>query len=176
MQTIEIDDRVFQFLLRNTNRFGESPSEVLERLLKVPFSGNGQSDKPQVTGASSPGQTRANTVSKDPIAAFLSSPAFLVQGNAINRFLSTLSWLQSQNSDKFEKVLLLNGRKRRYFARTAEELEASGNSVMPKRIPNTPYWVVSNSPTQLKKQIIADVMRVLGYDPSSVRTVVEAIR
>src|SRR5713226_782470 len=169
MKTIEVDERLYEFLLRHTTRFGESPSDVLERLLKVSPSGNGQSNRPQWTGGSSSGQTGAIRAIKEPIATFLNSPGFLVQGNAIGKFLSALSWLHSQHSDKFEKVLMLNGRKRRYFARNPEELEASGNSVMPKRIPSTPYWVVSNSPTQLKKGIIADVMRVLGYDPLSIQ-------
>jgi negative regulator of replication initiation len=46
----------------------------------------------------------------------------------------------------------------------------------PKRIPDTPYWVFTNSPTQLKKQVVADVMRVLGHDSSTMLVVADAVR
>jgi len=83
--------------------------------------------------------------------------------------------LHKHHPEKFDKVLLLNGRKRRYFAKTEKELEESGSSVMPKRIPDSPYWVFTNSPTELKKQVITDVMRVLGYEPSVIRSVTDAL-
>ena len=86
-----------------------------------------------------------------------------------------MSWLYKENPEKFEKVLLLNGRKRRYFAKSASELEDSGNSVMPKPIPNSPFWVFTNSPTELKKQLIGDVMRLLGYELSTIRSVMDAL-
>ncbi len=109
------------------------------------------------------------------VAAFLNSPTYLVRGSAVEKFLSILSWLYSENREKFEKVLLLSGRKRRYFAKTSDELDASGNSVMPKRVPNSPFWVITNSPTQLKKQMVEDVMRILGYDASNRRMVVDTV-
>ncbi len=175
MKTIEIEDQIYELLLHQTTRFGETPSNVIERLI------NGSSQRPidgqaQHASAKPVHQASAERTAQDPLGAFLNGPSFLVQGNAIGRFLAILSWLCNQHPQRFEEVLRLNGRKRKYFARSAEELEASGNSVMPKRIPDTPYWVVSNSPTQLKKQIISDVFRMLGYDGSSTQRAVEAIR
>jgi negative modulator of initiation of replication len=175
MKTIEINDRIYEFLLRQTKHFGESESDVLERVLNLAPSSNGQNGGGQPNpGTPAGGQTGASSSLKDPVAAFLNSPPFLAQGNAVGRFLSILSWLYSQHVDKFDKILLLNGRKRKYFARTADELDASGSSVKPKQIPNTPYWVVTNSPTQLKKRIIRNVLRLLGY--ASTQTVVDALR
>jgi negative modulator of initiation of replication len=176
MQTIEIEDDVYGFLLRSTSRFGESPSDILKRLLKLADSRGpqGATTGKVVTAQATLASTKGGN--DDSVVAFLNSAAFLVHGNAVGRFLAVLSWLCKQSPEKFEKVLLLNGRKRRYFAKSAEELEASGNSVMPKRIPDTPFWVFTNSPTQLKKQVVADVMRVLGYDSSTTRSVVDALR
>jgi negative modulator of initiation of replication len=176
MQTVEIEDDVYGFLLRSTSRFGESPSDVLKRLLKLTDSRGRQGANTGKPVTAQSAQVSTKGANDDPVVAFLNSPAFLVHGNAVGRFLAVLSWLCKHSPEKFEKVLLLNGRKRRYFAKSADELEASGNSVMPKRIPDTPYWVFTNSPTQLKEQVVADVMRVLGYDSSTTRSVVESVR
>ncbi len=176
MQTIEVEDDVYGFLLRNTNRFGESPSDVIKRLLRFRDSRESQSTTTGKVVTVQATQSGTKGSNADSVATFLNSPGFLVHGNAVGRFLSVLSWIHKQSPEKFEKVLLLNGRKRRYFAKSADELEASGNSVMPKRIPETPYWVFTNSPTQLKKQVVADVMRVLGYDSSTMRIVADAVR
>ena len=173
MQTVELDDDVYGYLLRNTSRFGESPSEVIRRLLNLANSREVQA-APAPESLNHPStQTVANRT--DPVTAFLNTPRFLVHGNVVGRFLSVLSWLYDQNPESFEKVLLLNGRKRRYFGKSESELEESGKSVMPKQIPESPYWVFTNSPTELKKQVIADVMRVLGYESSVTDTVVDAL-
>jgi len=176
MRTIEIEDDVYGFLLRNTSRFGESASDVIRRLAGMGNSVDRQMASPG-TSTRSDSETRTQaTKAGSAFTAFLNSPAFLVQGNVVGKFLSVLSWLYKQNPEQFQKVLLLNGRKRRYFAKSANELEESGNSVMPKRIPDTPFWVFTNSPTQLKKQVLADVMRVLGYDSSTTRSAIDAMR
>ena len=166
MRTIEIDDRLYDFLLRQTKDFGETPSSVLTRFLPLSNPERAAvSNGSQTTTAST--QNIPSGASNSPITSFLNSPTYLVRGNVVEKFLSILSWLQKENRDKFEKVLLLRGRKRLYFAKAADELEASGNSVMPKRIPESAFWVITNSPTILKRQIVNEVMRVLGYDASS---------
>jgi negative modulator of initiation of replication len=173
MPTVDLDDELYNFLLRNSTKFGESPSDVIRRLLKVTDSNKVQSGG--TTGSSTRPSTQTVANRTDPVTAFVSSPNFLVHGNVLARFLSVLAWLHKQHPEKFDKVLLLNGRKRRYFAKTEKELEDSGNSVMPKRIPDSPYWVFTNSPTELKKQVIHDVMRVLGYESSVIRSVCDAL-
>jgi negative modulator of initiation of replication len=175
VQTVEIDDTIYEFLTRQRIQF-ESPSDVLARLLNLSSSSSGlNGSRALAPGSQSGGQTAASRA-ESPIAEFLDSSDFLVHGNAVERFLGLLSWLYSQNPDAFAQVLLLNGRKRQYFGRSAEVLEASGRSVMPKKIPDTPYWVVSNNSTQTKRQMMGGVMRLLGYDSSSARMAVEAIR
>lgn len=155
----------------------ETVQDVVRRLLKLPdvIGSKSRTDSQITTPKGMMGATSAGN-GHGAIAGFLNSPHYLVRGSAVERFLSILAWLYNQHPEKFEKVVLLSGRKRRYFATGPEELEASGNSVMPKHIPNSPFWVITNSPTQLKKQMMEDVMRVLGYDASSTRMIVDAIR
>ena len=175
MRAIEIDDETYGFLLGQARASGGTLLNVLRRLLGL--------EKPdRATATNTSGTTNpkgqavpAVTNGNGTVAAFLNSPTYLVRGSAVEKFLSILSWLYSENREKFEKVLLLSGRKRRYFAKTSDELDASGNSVMPKPVPNSPFWVITNSPTQLKKQIVEDVMRILGYDASNRRMVVDTV-
>ena len=172
MRTIEIDDETYGFLLGQARASGETLPATLRHLLGLDGLEVGKG--PAATNPKGQAQqTMVNGNGK--LTAFLNSPSYLVRGSAVDKFLSLLSWLYSENREKFEKVLLLNGRKRRYFAKTADELEASGNSVMPKSIPSSPFWVITNSPTQLKKQIIQDVMRMLGYDAPNTRSVLETL-
>jgi negative modulator of initiation of replication len=171
VRTIEIDDEIYNFLLHQTNDFGESPSSVLARLLEPSKAGTCDGAKGTPVSVAKP-PSAAVPVANGRISSFLNSATYLVRGNVVEKFLSILAWLQKDDPEKFEKVLLLRGRKRLYFAKTADELEASGNSVMPKRIPDSPFWVITNSPTVLKQQIIGEVMRMLGYDASSRQIVI----
>jgi negative modulator of initiation of replication len=174
MQTIQIEDEIYSFLLRNTLTFGESPSDVLKRLLGLESS-RPSAKRTLISGSSSTASTGSPPAGDPNVVAFLNSPAYLVYGNAVEKFLAVLSWLYERKPQEFDKVLLLSGRKRRYFAKSASDLEASGNSVMPKRIPDSPFWVVTNNPTQGKKQIVSDVMRMLGYDAATIRTVIATL-
>ena len=173
MQTVEIEDTIYEFLAKQRIHF-ESLSQVLARLLNLPPS-NGSQNGGRAPAPRSGGPA-ATSGTESPISTFLSSPDFLVHGNVVERFLGLLSWLYHQNPVAFAQVLQVNGRKRQYFGRSAEVLEASGKSVMPKQIPNTPYWVVTNNSTETKRQMMANVVRTLGYDYSSSRLAVEAIR
>ena len=76
---------------------------------------------------------------------------------------------------KFTAVTEINGSKRRYFG-DFEDLEGSGENVMAQSIPGTPYYVVTNNDTPKKRSMIADVMRVLGYDQADVARAKEAIK
>jgi negative modulator of initiation of replication len=143
---------------------------TLRRELKMQgsHSTNGKQAKLPTQVASGPGSAS--------LTDFLKSPEFLVQGDAVGKFVTILSWLYRQNPKKFDGVLTYSGRKRQYFGRTATQLEQSGNSVMPRSIPTTPYWVVSNNDTPKKKRMLEDVMRMLGYDPGSTAVAVDAVR
>ena len=74
-----------------------------------------------------------------------------------------LSALYQTNAEAFTQATEIKGRKRVYFARTEEELLAAGNTTKPKSVPGTPYWVISNTNTGRKRNIVAQVMTTMGY-------------
>ena len=167
METIEIEDDVYEHLRQNS-RIGETASQILRRLLRIP-----QASSPAIPsriGFKTP-PSQATT----PLAKFLESPQFLVQSDAVGKFLTILGWLFREDQQKFKMVLGISGSKRRYFASNEVDLEKSGNSVMPKRIPGTAYFVVTNNDTPKKKRMLADVMRVLGYDQLAMQQAINAV-
>lgn len=109
------------------------------------------------------------------VEQWLRSPRFLGETTSLGRFMCLLSFLAEKHGVGFECVLDLSGRKRRYFARSADELEQWGQSVFPKQVARSPYWVVTNTETAKKRQIIESVMRMLGYGASDVRSASSAI-
>ncbi len=109
------------------------------------------------------------------VEQWLKSPRFLGETTSLGRFMCLLSLIAEKHRDAFECVLDLSGRKRRYFARSAGELEQWGQSVFPKQVARSPYWVVTNTETAKKRQIIESVMRMLGYGAADVRSASSAI-
>ena len=158
MKTIEIDDEVFGTLLKSVSDFGETPNSVLRRVLGI-----------SAVSESSPSKGRL------PIEDFFASTEFRFAKGVVGRFLAVLSWLYRQKKDQFSVVEGIRGRGRLYFSKSAEELERSGRSVNPKKIPDSPLWVITTTPTDLKQQILGDVMKALGCDLASIQLAKRAI-
>ena len=175
MRTIQIENGTYDILELVARIRGESHSDVVSRLLIDEIKGH----LPQVASAGSTSHSKTlkggALITPTPLQEFLKTSTFLVHGNVKQRFLAMLSWLYKQNRSDFAKVKGLRGTNRLYFAESEGELEASGNSVNPKRVPDSPYWVVTNSPTQGKKKLLSDVMRVLGYSSADIHTAVQAL-
>ena len=57
----------------------------------------------------------------------------------------------------------IKGRNRLYFGRSAEALSEAGSSTNPKPIPNTEFWVITNSNTTRKKMMLTETAIKLGY-------------
>ena len=106
----------------------------------------------------------------------LSDPRFQAERDAVGKFLVILSHLYGRHSKGFERVLNVSGRRRKYFGRSSEDLAKYGRSVFPKRIPDSPYWVVTNNDTAKKRQILADAMRLLAYEEAAITAVINALR
>jgi negative modulator of initiation of replication len=158
VKTIEIDDEVFGDLLKNVSDFGETPNSVLRRLLRIGGAG-----------------AAPTCNAKLPIQDFVDSTEFRFAKGVVGRFLVVLSWLYAQNKEAFTVVEGIRGRERLYFSKSAEELERSGRSVNPKKIPSSPYWVITTTPTDLKQEMLSEVMKVLECDSDSIRVAVEAL-
>ena len=61
------------------------------------------------------------------------------------------------------------------IARSEEELRATGNTTKPKPVPGTPYWVISNTNTGRKRNIVALLMTAMGYAAEFTEQVCEKI-
>ncbi len=159
MKTIDIDEDIHAQLLASVEEFGETPSSVLRRLLKLSTG---------ATTAAAPGD-------KTDLQKLLESSEFTYAKGVVGRFLVVLRWLHDKNPSAFMKVLNIKGRGRLYFAKDAATLEKAGTNVNPKQIPGTPYWVITTAPTILKQEILGLVMKDLGYTTSDIKTATAAI-
>jgi negative modulator of initiation of replication len=156
MRTIEVDEEVYGHIARNTAEIGESASDILRRLLGLNSHAH--------PGIRKPG----NSEKAHELAGVLSDPKFQVQGTVVDRWLHILGAVYQQKKADFEQVLEIQGRDRRYFARTREEIENSGSSTQPRNIPGTPYWVLTNSPTPQKRILLRSVLKLLGYSDGAI--------
>ncbi len=110
------------------------------------------------------------------LSEFLQSSRLLGSRTATKRFLQILGFVFGQKPESFEKILAFpTGRTRIYFARTREEIERSGKSTHPKRIPGAPFWALTNTDTPQKRDILSTTLKALDYDTKVVNDAVEAI-
>jgi negative modulator of initiation of replication len=156
MKTIEIDDELYQYIAGQTQKIGESASEILRRLLL----GDASAKVPAVTEAVSFAATAATSAS---IFDLLNKQDLQAESSVVGRFLFILSTLARAHKKQFTKVLDIKGRNRLYFGRSAEALSEAGSSTNPKQIPNTEFWVITNSNTTRKKMMLTETAIKLGY-------------
>jgi negative modulator of initiation of replication len=175
MQTVEIDDDLFFYLQGASHSRNMTIGEIL-RLEVLP---------PEVASAGKHGlgsAARGQGVGSQPSAReaalsdYVVSPEFLSNRNVVDQFLGVLSFLYKNNSDKFANLEVMEGRKRKYFAQSEQELENSGTSVNPKRIPHSNFWVVTNNDTNNKKVMLRRALVLLGYSARTIRLVVDSLR
>ena len=159
MKTIEVDDQIYHYIASRTLHIGESASDILRRLLALP-----QDNALGAVTVSDQHTTEQETpVSEGDLVTLLNNAQLAKEESAIARFMLILSTLYQANPEAFTQATEIKGRKRVYFARTEEELLAAGNTTKPKSVPGTPYWVISNTNTGRKRNIVAQVMTTMGY-------------
>jgi negative modulator of initiation of replication len=163
-RTIELDDDVYDHLLDHIQEIGEPASAVLRRLLGI--NGPGTPSAPTDFG---PRDQR--------LLDFLESAEFRHRWNTTERYLTVLSFLYREDSEQFGQLPKeVTGTSRRYFAESREEIARSGDSTNPQRIPDSPYWALTNSPSRQKQDTLRRVLRVLKYDPEAAKQVLKSIR
>lgn len=183
MKTIEIDDDLYQYIAGQTLQIGESASDILRRLLPgapvkaVAISAERKNIAPetvttklesQETPASQEAEVKSDAKTAVAVKAGnifdLVTPADLqTEHNIVGRFLYLLSVLARVHKKQFHKVLDIKGRNRLYFGNSAAELNETGTSTNPKQIPNTEFWVITNSNTTRKKMMLTETAIKLGY-------------
>ncbi len=172
MRTIEVEDDVFSEL-EKASYLTKMPVPQIVRGLVIrqdPKPAGKELERPPVTNA--PSLSPRDRKIRD----YAHSPSFLASRSVMDQFLNLLSFLHRENLDNFAILQSMEGRKRKYIARSEQELENSGNSVNPKRVPNTPYWAVTNNSTDNKKLLLRQALTLLGYGAETIRVVPECLR
>lgn len=165
MKTIEVEDDVYQYIAAQTKEIGEPATSILRRLLGVP-------------SIDRSGQPAKATVTTQPheLALLLAQPMFSSSTTAVARMLRIFREVHAQKRQIFEKVLDIQGRNRAYFAKSEQEILKSGKSTQPREIEGTGYWVMTNSPTQQKQQMVREVLELLEYSQAAVKAAVAVIQ
>jgi len=153
MKKIEIDDELYSYIASHTRHIGESASDILRRLLDL---------NPSKAAANTPPQ-QVRKAGGRRVFDIVTRADLATQRGAVGRFLYILGALHRCHPEEFVHVLDIRGRDRLYFGTSEQQLEASGNSTNPKQIPDSPYWVVTNTNTTRKKSMITAVAQGLGY-------------
>ncbi|MCG7495776.1 replication initiation negative regulator SeqA [Vibrio sp. Of7-15] len=187
MKTIEVDEELYLYIASQTQHIGESASDILRRLLMEPTTQEPKKAAilPPVVNSQTP-EPKGIVVSKDAgmeiqldrvkeVRSLLISDEFAAQDKAIGRFMTVLSSLYRIDPQGFSEATALKGRTRVYFANDADTLLASGKTTKPKAIPNTPFWVITNTNTGRKRQMIDQLMIKMGFNSDLIEKVCGAI-
>ncbi|GEM74734.1 replication initiation negative regulator SeqA [Vibrio sagamiensis] len=180
MKTIEVDEDLYRYIAGQTEHIGESASDILRRLLNL----DGLLQEAPATFGTKP--SRGIVVSKDAgrtakidtvkeMRSLLISDEFAGLKKAIDRFMLVLSTLHKLNPESFSQATKVKGRKRVYFADNETTLLANGNTTKPKAIPGTPFWVITNSNTSRKRQMVEQVMTHMEFQPDLIEKVTGSI-
>ncbi|WP_337881065.1 replication initiation negative regulator SeqA [Rheinheimera sp.] len=168
MKTIEIDDDLYQFIASQTQEIGESASDILRRLLLQTHAAQIPLESVSVADMDTKKPEKTNTGS---VFDVLSQQDLSAEHSVVGRFLFILSALARAHKKEFAQVLDIKGRNRLYFARSEHELQEAGSSTNPKSIPNTDFWVITNSNTTRKKMMLTEVATTLGYNSADVEKI-----
>jgi negative modulator of initiation of replication len=150
MRQIEIDEEIYDHL-RLSNRPGETLSDTLKRLLK------------HIPADSQMWQDHPDFIEANKLQELINNREFRAQRNAKDRFLFILSYLYRKDPERFKLVLEYKGTKRRYFGTSKDDLEVPGKTVSARKIPGSEYWVVTNSSTSFKGDILRNVLMIMDY-------------
>ncbi|WP_159653757.1 replication initiation negative regulator SeqA [Vibrio atypicus] len=166
MKTIEVDEDLYRYIASQTQHIGESASDILRRLLM-----DEQNAQPApVTAAQPKGIVVSRDAAKEEtvdyvkeMRSLLISDEFAGLKKAIDRFMLVLSTLHRIDPNGFSEATQVKGRKRVYFANNEQTLLESGNTTKPKAIPGSPFWVITNSNTSRKRQMVDQLMARMNF-------------
>lgn len=196
MKTIELEDDLYRYIASQTQDIGESASDILRRLLSVPTSTEQVVEpKPQLEKAhvkvsiaeSAPAvpvkeqavviKTADDNKSDLPgsIDKLIQSNEFKETSVSVTKFIQILSVLYAEHPTEFEAATDIKGRKRIYFAKSESALLSAGSTTKPRKIEHTPYWVITNTNTGRKRNMITQLMAEMGYPHALIDAVSQSI-
>jgi negative modulator of initiation of replication len=200
MKNIEIDEELYQYIATNTQFIGESASAILRRLLDFgveskletvavnepsvvsevinPSEIENSVVKVKVTATKKPesiAAVKVMPISHETVFNFINKEELAMQRGAVGRFLLILAALYRAHPEHFSVVTEISGRDRLYFANSENKLAESGSSTKPRQIPESPFWVITNSNTTRKKMMLTKASISLGYSESDVEKIRELL-
>jgi len=199
MKNIEIDEELYQYIATNTQFIGESASAILRRLLNFgveveleTVTVNEPSNQPEEKNEAKPLEPVVKTVpveveesqsivikakpeNNETVFNFINKEELAMQRGAVGRFLLILAALYRAHPEQFDVVTEISGRDRLYFANSENKLAESGSSTKPRQIPESPFWVITNSNTTRKKMMLTKASISLGYSDSDVEKIRELL-
>jgi negative modulator of initiation of replication len=200
MKNIEIDEELYQYIATNTQFIGESASAILRRLLNLGVEAkletvtvNELSDvvevnilpeseekavkieTAEVKEPKSKAVVKVTAESHETVFNFINKEELAMQRGAVGRFLLILAALYRAHPEQFGVVTDISGRDRLYFANSENKLAESGSSTKPRQIPESPFWVITNSNTTRKKMMLTKASISLGYSDSDVEKIRELL-
>jgi len=195
MKKIDIDEALYQYIASNTRYIGESASSILRRLLALPEEAK-TNDKPvpaekveklekiendavvvsdaqdNVEEVAQPKEENTvKPVSAKSVFNVINKEELAAQRGAVGRFLLILAALHRVHQSAFSAVCQIRGRDRLYFATSESALAESGSSTKPRQIPDSPYWVITNSNTTRKKMMLTEVASAMGYSKEDIEDI-----
>lgn len=186
MKKIEIDDELYQYIASRTQSIGETASDILRRLLRLP-----QSPQPFVLVqehminelkelVKTPSRTTTKKDTSNAEKTFkkleevLNSEHFMNESKNVVRFITLLAALYRSNPETFAKATeSVRGNERIYFSKSEDEILATGSSVKAKQIPDSPFWVITNNNTARKGLILKAVMESMQVPEHLIRRIQE---
>ena len=165
MKEIKIEDDLFEDLLERVVNSGKSFSDVIREFRD----GKANMDKEKES------KNKNLSHPEMELQKYAQSTEFTSLRSHLEKFLAILGKIHQLTPNEFDKVEQLQGHKRKYFAKSSKELSQYGSSVFPKRIPNSPYWVITNNSTVQKRDMVKSVLLRLGYDKTFAKNIVKNI-
>jgi len=189
MKKIDIDEALYQYIASNTRYIGESASSILRRLLALPEESTTVNNQvivkkvEQINDAVVETEVAEEVIEDEPateevkvvkpvnsqsVFNVINREELAAQRGAVGRFLLILAALHRVHQESFSTVCQIRGRDRLYFATSESALAESGSSTKPRQIPDSPYWVITNSNTTRKKMMLTEVASAMGYSKEDI--------
>ncbi len=162
MKTIEVDEDLYRYIASHTQHIGESASDILRRMLKFNAEQPVQNAQPISAVGKAPVARQRDSVRV--MRELLLSDDYSDKKKSVERFMLILSTLYSLNSESFSQTTdAMHGRTRVYFAGDQQTLLASGKQTKPRHIPGTPFWVITNTNTDRKRNMVEQIMQDMKF-------------
>ncbi len=179
MPTIEIDPDVYELLRSQVRDFGDTPSKVIRRMWNLPEHQPGEVPLTESAAVSTPNSLTEVVPTRHggdgPLASFVTDPRFQYARTATDKYLAILGFAHKQDPTGFREVVHLEGRRRKYFGRSEQEISSSGKTTHPRQIPGTEYWAMTNADTQQKREMLRKALSILRFSTDDIRIAEEAV-